>query len=288
MVDEIAPGATLRRVRRLGGGLATDTFAVDLDGSGIRRLVVKRFKLGDDRAPIEWDRLSFAQRVDAPVPEPVAVDADGRWFGAAAIVMTRLPGRADLAPVDVDTWLLELAGTMARVHETSTRGAGSAIRWLPHVEAWEPDTQLRSTPLSDRAVDAIERYLPRATWQSVLTHGDFHPGNILWSWRALSGVVDWNAARLGPRWYEVAYLRADAALLLGGDVADRFARSYSDIVAQPPVDLPLFDLICGLRARQWCGAWLGAYREQGLVATRRQFAARVTPFLQRALAELGV
>jgi hypothetical protein len=54
------------------------------------------------------------------------------------------------------------------------------------------------------------------------------------------------------------------------------------------VDLPVFDLMCGLAARRFgVLQWLGAFRHQGCTDSPRQFAARVPPFLRQALAELG-
>ena len=73
---------------------------------------------------------------------------------------------------------------------------------------------------------------------------------MIWTRGKLSGVVDWSGARIGSRWYEVAYCRADVALLLGVDAADRLTRHYVTISGHEPVDLALFDLICGLRARE--------------------------------------
>ncbi len=180
MVSAIAPTATLGRVRRLGGGLATATFAFDLQGAGNGRYVVKRYDADDETAPREWERLSFAQRVPVPVPEPVALDAEGSWFGTPALVMRRLPGRADVQPADVDAWLRELALALVTIHDTSLAGAEDALLKAPHAETWEPPAGLRTSALSDRVVGAIEQYLPRATWEPVLTHGDFHPGNVLW------------------------------------------------------------------------------------------------------------
>jgi aminoglycoside phosphotransferase (APT) family kinase protein len=287
MVSEIAPGSTLGRVRRLGGGLATETFAFDLQGAGNGGYVVKRYRADDETAPSEWERLVFAQRVRVPVPEPMALNAEGSWFGVPALVMKRLPGRAEIQPADVDTWLRELALALATIHETSLAGAQDALLKAPHAETWEPPAGLRTSALSNRVVAAIEQYLPRATWDPALTHGDFHPGNVLWRRQAISGVADWSMARAGPRWYELAYLRADVVLLLGVAGADRLTDLYVSVIGQDPVDLPVFDLICGLRARRWAALWLTAYREQGLTDTPRGFAARLTPYLRRALAALG-
>ena len=282
----IAPTARVRRVRRLGGGLATDTFAFDLVDATERPLVVKRYREGDEIAPLEWECLHFAQRVAVPRPEPVAYDADGDWFGLPAVVMTRLPGRAYVTPTDLDDWLRQLAGALAAVHDTDPSGAVGAILTDPDIEAPELLRPSRRSVLVERCLRAIDEHLPSATWPPVVTHGDLHPGNVIWTGNTLSGVVDWSGTVLGARWYEVAYCRADVALLLGVKAADRLTHHYVTITGRAPVDLALFDLICGLRARESASRWLDAYREQGRTDTPRQFAARVTPFLRQALANL--
>lgn len=284
MIAEVSPGATIRRVRRIGGGLATQTFAIDTTRGD---LVVKIYDPQDHRAPLEWERLKFAQRASVPVPAPVALDTGGRWFGTPALAMSRLPGRANVKPTDVDRWLRQIALALIGIHETDTSGADGPLLQPLGIAKWVPPSAKPSALLS-RSIDAVQRYLPSLDGHQLsLLHGDFHPGNLVWRRNTLSGVVDWSMARLGPRWYEVAYCRADIALLLGVPAAKRMARHYMDISGSTPIDLPVFDLMCGLAARQHGSRWLHAYRQQGRTDTPRQFAARVTPFLRQALAELG-
>lgn len=286
MISEIAPGAATQQVRPIGGGLAAATFAVDTSAGDF---VLKVYRPADDTPSLEWERLTFAQRAGVPVPEPVALDAEGRWFGSAALVMSRLPGRADVRPTDPDGWLRQLAHALAAVHETDTTGAsGPLLRpSLADRELQDTDVGIRSA-LVDRCVEAIRRHHPGPAKSAVLMHGDFHPGNIVWSRGRLTGVVDWSAARLGSRWFELAYCRADVALLRGMRGARRLATHYVEIAGAPPVDLPVYDLMCGLAARRLAVAqWLRSYRQQGCTDTARQFTARVTPFLRQALAELG-
>lgn len=275
-------------MRPIGGGLATATFAVDTTAGDF---VLKVFRLDRrEGALLEWERLAFAQRVDVPVPEPVALDADGRWFGSPALVMSRLPGRADVRPTDLDGWLRQIAQALVAVHETDTTGAYGPLlspgdwgnREVGNHGDWEPSA------LVDRSVEAIRRHRPSPDRSPVLMHGDFHPGNIVWSQGTLTGVVDWSGARLGSRWFDLAYCRADVALLFGMRGVRRLTDHYVDIAGGAPVDLPVFDLMCGLAARRFGAAqWLRAFRQQGCTDTPRQFAARVTPFLRQALAELG-
>lgn len=236
---------------------------------------------------MEWARLTFAQRVRAPVPEPLAFDADGDWFGSPALAMTRIAGGPHLSPPDLDDWLRQVASALAGIHTADTSGADGPLRRPLRLEEWTPPTGLRSSPLIDRAIAAIRRHPVSGSAPSVLLHGDFHPGNTVWSRGRLSGIVDWSAARLGPRTYDLAYCRADLALLFGQFAAERLAHHYTAITGADVPDLPALDLRCALHARRWGARWLGAYRQQGRTDTARQFAARLTPFVRRALAELG-
>ena len=288
MAADLAPGARVRRVRKLGGGLVSDVFAVDLADAPFERVVVKRVRPGDDYAnravELEWECLGFAEQIPVPAPSRVALDAEGRWFGSPALVMTQLPGRADVDPRDVDDWLRQLALVMATIHATDTDGAAGALLRPP--EVWERPT-FRAGPLVERSIAAIDEHLPRGGWLPVVIHGDFHPGQTLWQRGRLSGVVDWGDLLLGSRWYEVAYCRADVVLLYGMKGADRILDHYMAITGLEPVDLPAFDLMCGIHARQFGHLFLDAYREQGRTDSMRQFAARLSPFIRRALAELG-
>jgi aminoglycoside phosphotransferase (APT) family kinase protein len=286
MVAEVAPGASVGRVRRLRGGLENDVFAVDLAGAPFERVVVKRFRPDKDGAPVEWECLDFARRLSVPAPEPLAFDGEGRWFGGPAIAMTHLPGRADVDPRALDGWLRELALAMATIHATNVDGASGALLRASEVATWDP-ADFRAGPFVDRAIAAIDAHLPRRGWPSVLTHGDFHPGQTLWHRGRLSGIVDWGNLALGPRWYEVAYCRVDVLLLCGIKGADGLLEHYIAITGLEPVDLPAFDLLCAIHARQWGHQFLEAYREQGRTDNMRQFAARLTPFIRRAVAQLA-
>jgi aminoglycoside phosphotransferase (APT) family kinase protein len=293
MIGEIAPGAAIRNVGPIGGGLASDTFAVDTTAGDF---VVKVFRPHRRAEALpEWDRLTFAQRVSGvAVPEPVALDVHGRWFGAPALVMSRLPGRVDLTPTDLDGWLRQLAHALAAIHRTDATGAAGPLLGDPPLGHWgigdwqRLESEWAPTALVDRCVAAIRRHRLWVNDTPALVHGDFHPGNIVWRNGTLTGVVDWSAARIGSRSFEFAQCRAGVALLFGMPGVRRLTEHYVGIVGTTPVDLPVFDLMCGLVARSLGPTrWLASYRIQGCIDTPRQLAARMPPFLRQALAELG-
>jgi aminoglycoside phosphotransferase (APT) family kinase protein len=286
VIADSAPGASVRGVCRLGGGAVAETFAIDTTNGAV---VVKRYpRRRSDTVRFEWERLRFAQRVHAPVPRPLALDTEGRWFGVPALAMSRLAGHPEVRPRDVDGWLRQLASALVAIHETDTTGAGGPLLRPSAVETWRPPKLRQPSPLAERTVAAIQRHLPGLSWQPVLIHGDFHPGNTLWNRDRLTGIADWCESRLGPGSYDLANCRADVALLLDRAAADRLTHHYAAIAGAEPADLPVFDLVCGFDALRKGGTRiLGAYRQQGRTDSPQQFADRATDFLRHTLADLG-
>lgn len=135
--------------------------------------------------------------------------------------MTRLAGHPDVHPRDVDEWLRQLAHALVAIHATDATGASGPLLRPSAVESWRPSKPRRPNALADRTVAAIQRHLPGVSWKPVLLHGDFHPGNTLWQGGRFTGIADWCESRLGPGAYELAYCRADVAVLFDRAAADR-------------------------------------------------------------------
>jgi aminoglycoside phosphotransferase (APT) family kinase protein len=262
----------------------TDAYDVTLDRAP-RRVVVKLYRDGDDTAPLEWSRLAFALRATMPSPEPIVADLESVWFGRPAIVMSRLRGRPDLTPNDVDSWVRSLAQALAELHETPVDGAEGAVTRPPRFENWSAPAG-EHDPLTAAAVSAVTARLPLRTSGRVLTHGDFHPGNVLWQRRRISGVVDWSAARLDSRWYDVAYCRASACIHHGPDVADRVTAAYTSIVGGVSDELAMFDLMCVLSSRHYLADSLAADQEQGHVPNYQLSVAHLDAHVRRAMKRL--
>ena len=277
-------------VRRLGGGLGSATHLLRAGG---RRLVLKRYPPGSDTPALEWEGLTFAHAAELPAPEPVALDQDGAWFGSPALVMTAAPGRPDLTPVDRRRYVEEVASTMARIHATDTNEARGALLRPPSAERWtvpdEVPEGLLWRPLAGLMIEALVGGLERADGGgTVLHHGDLHPGNLLWHRGRLSAVVDWSSTRLGPRWWEVAYFRMEAAVLLDTRAADRLLRCYEAEIGTVSPDQPVWDLLCLYNGHRWGHLWLQGYQEQGrrdlTLATMRR---RLDRLARRTLAALA-
>ena len=281
-------GSRVVRARRLGGGIGSATSVVDVvDRAGrARAVVLKRYPPpAGDGVREEWERLVFAQTIDVPSPEPLALDAQGAWFGCPSIVMSRVPGRPSLSPPPPDAWIDSVARALAALDAVDVGRARGAL--ATRARPWKRPPSDGWGPLYQRAIEAVEHALPKRSRARVLCHEDFHPGNMLFERARLSGVVDWSSARVGPRSYDLAYCRTEVAMLFGGDEPDRLARAYASATGRAPSDLPLWDLVCALSARRWSHHWLKPYHEQGRRdLTLRHFRSRLRAFTARALAEV--
>jgi aminoglycoside phosphotransferase (APT) family kinase protein len=238
-------GASIAGVRRLRNSWAAAVHAVDVDDKrGERHEVVlrrwARTDLPPDRGVVENEAATLtllAGVANLPAPRLVAADPGADFADVPALVMTRLRGVGDLAPIDLDRFLDALVGALHAIHA------------VPHArdalfvyEPWGIDGDLAPPPWTTRPdvwtrAIAIARS-PVAAYEPVLCHRDFHPGNVLWHHGALSGVVDWSHACTGPAAADVAHCCANLSLLFGVDVADEFAHRYGCVD-----DLPWFEIV---------------------------------------------
>ena len=273
--------------RRLGGGIGSAASAVTIRTRSGKRIdvVLKRFsRAWHPDAAREWKRLTFAQRLDVPTPEPLALDGGG-WFGVPALVMARLPGRADVAPRDVDAWADEIARVQVAIHAAPKRGLPVVMQPRSNSDAWALPNDLPQTPDVERALEILSRRIKRAGARDlVIAHGDAHPGNLLWSRGRISGVTDWQHARLLPRAHEVAYMRADMSVLLGPRAADAFLAAYERRFGERVGDVGLWDIRQALGGVRWAWVWTHPYREQGAELTEPVAKRRAAAFLRRAIA----
>ena len=280
-------------MRRLGGGLGSATHLLTA-GDG-QRLVLKRYPAGRDLPALEWECLVFAHRHGLPAPAPLALDQDGDWFGTPSLAISVVPGRPDLAPNDAARYVDDVVDALVRIHTTPTGDASRALRRPHAADTWAPPEDgipdgLLGPALAGRVVAAITDHIARADrgGAPILNHGDFHPGNLLWRRGRRSGVVDWSHARLGPRWWELAYFRMELGVLTDRRHVARMLRRYEAATGLPSGDQPVWDLVCLYNGHRWGAYWLAGYREQGrrdlTLATMRR---RLDRLARRALADLG-
>jgi aminoglycoside phosphotransferase (APT) family kinase protein len=257
-----ALGEPVTLVGPLHGGVATSTHALETPS---RSLVMKRFRADDDTAPLEWERLHVASASTMRTPKPVAFDLDGKWFGLATVVMTRLPGEV-VYPPDVEL----LAGALAAIHATPLPQPIPAVLERPGLWAtWQPEI-----PYPDGLLDAIEELRRTApSLPTVFSHCDYHPGNVLIDGEAVS-VIDWSAARLAAPGFDVGLMRGDLTIIPGGDAPDRFAAAYQRITGTTIPELALWDALAAARILEHGAGWIDAWTNCGIEITVEEILDR--------------
>lgn len=221
---EAGAGSRIRRVRRLPGASSTAVHAVTLASGDVlvlRTYVWSGFLSDEPDAPRrEVDALRWAADAGLPVPEVVAADPVGAEAGVPAVLMTRIPGRAEGQPPSLD----RLAALAAEIHGVDA--APFPHDWFP----WCRETSTRP-PAGARDRRAWERAheLWRAgppDYRPSFIHRDFHPGNVLWQRGAPTGVVDWANACEGPPGLDIATCRWNLARWADSAAADAFVAAY--------------------------------------------------------------
>ncbi|PPJ25579.1 phosphotransferase family protein [Nocardia nova] len=178
-----------------------------------------------------------AQGVRAP--RIWAHDPSGELFGGPAVLLQRLPGRADAVEyleADLATGrarTLDLARALAELHAATPPDLGVEVSPVTRWRAQFEEARLEPWPTVSWLFDWLQRhYVPSG--QSVLVHGDFRPGNVLYSGDRITGILDWEMTHLGDPVEDIAW--AYRALWSPGRFVplDEFVAAY-EAAGGPPV-----------------------------------------------------
>ncbi len=107
------------------------------------------------------------------------------------------------------------------------------------------------------------RFPPTESGPPVLVHGDFWPGNMLWQGDRLVGVIDWEDAALGNRYYDLAIARFDSCFIFGREAMLELTQIYEQTVGLNAHLLAVWDLVAALRASHGISQWAVGFDELG-------------------------
>jgi aminoglycoside phosphotransferase (APT) family kinase protein len=212
--------------------------AVSLEGPGgaSARLVLKRWlrpgweEEDPDTSPArEAAVLAALGHTGVPVPEPIAVDADGQAVGAPALLMTHIDGRRpSLADEARPARIAAMAAALVRIHAVDSfvcDVVGPFRPYYEHERLRAPGATTR--PALWRGALALTAGEPPAALDACFLHRDFHPANTIWRASRLTAVVDWASAAVGPAEADLAHWRANLGSRHGIEAADRVLAAYT-------------------------------------------------------------
>jgi Ser/Thr protein kinase RdoA (MazF antagonist) len=256
-------------VRILAGGTHAATYLVETADPSTS-VVVHEFPAGDPAGTREAHVLTSLDGLSGLAPRLLACDTAGAWSDRPTVVISRIPGAANISPGDPVSWAEELGRVLARIHATPASRRAN----LECVFDRGGSAALLDGPAA-AAVTAGWATLTDAP--PVLVHHDYWSGNVLWSDERISGVVDWAGAVNGPAGFDVGWCRLDLYLLFDEHIADVFFRAYegatgatdaiADVTAGTAVidreTLTLWDLWAVARSHSTVEDWVGNYRDLG-------------------------
>ncbi len=293
--DALDPLATGVTARPLMGGIDTATYALRLERRGAtRELVVRVYRDWEGDAGAAVQRLHHVLATVAAVstlaPRPILADATGALIGEPLIVMSFLPGAPQPPTGQDDAWAEQLATAMADFHAVPLERLpkefprdGTPSKRLARILDRDPAVR---DPLWDKVASTLTAIAAHVEANPpVLIHSDFWFGNTVWQEGRLTGIIDWDGARIADPARDVASARNDLALLSGARVADVFLARY-EADRGPLRDLAFWDLLSSLPPIRWLPHWVEGYTELGLDLSLTEARARLESWIADALGRL--
>ncbi|HEY6410286.1 MAG TPA: phosphotransferase, partial [Ktedonobacteraceae bacterium] len=169
-------------------------------------------------------------------------------------------GKPEFAPSHVPDLILQLATQLFLIHQLDCSQLD--LSFLPQ-QATIYTEKLRARPAHmDESLDEGHiRDVLEAAWPfpqqntTVLLHGDYWPGNILWKDGQLVTIIDWEDAALGDPLADVANSRLEILWAFGIDAMHSFTQQYQSMTTIDFTNLTLWDLCAALRPASKLAEW---------------------------------
>ncbi|WP_416956817.1 phosphotransferase family protein [Nocardioides sp. T5] len=172
---------------------------------------------------------------DTPVPAPysIALDAAGTAAGAAAHLMSRLPG----TPLEGGEALGEqrlqtMVDLLVTLHDQRPAEPFRTFQSWAWEAKWVVPSWTRHPASWRRAFGVLAG--PAPAYEPTFLHRDFSHRNLLWSGDAITGVVDWVETSTGPAWLDAAHAASYLALAYGTGPALDLLRRYAAATGATP------------------------------------------------------
>lgn len=263
LVERLDPQSTLLRVWPLTGGVSAQVTAFQFARADrqpqtmlVRRHGVRDRQRNPQIAADEFKLLQFLQGAGIAAPAPTYLDQAGEFFATPCLVMEFIEGESDFAPTDLAAYFHQAATHLAAIHRIA--GAQQDLAFLPrHTKGFGK----RPATLDESLAEGEIRNALEALWPvpqvnpSVLLHGDFWPGNLLWQAGRLAAVIDWEDAAVGDPLADLGNTRLEMLWAFGRDAMTEFTHIYRSLNPIDLTNLPYWDLCAALHPAGRLGEW---------------------------------
>lgn len=256
-VDDItrvcaALGGTPAGWAPLSGGVSATIVRVDIDigdGTGTRAVIRqpgaaawKHTSRGT--AAREYALLAHLHAAGLAVPAPL-------WYDASAAhpfyVMEHVGGDGQL-PDDAPEQAARFLAQLHRLPIPVDVELGRLEDPAAEIGAYLP-------PGHDELRGAVEAGAITPAERHAIVHGDFWPGNIMWSDSTIAAVLDWEDTTVGDPLADVACARLEMRYDWGREAAERFSTTYAELCHTDTARLAVWDAYVAAAALHSMSDW---------------------------------
>lgn len=226
-----------------------------------KKLVIRQYSQGKlahslHPAEREFRLLQTLQAVGLSVPTPLHLDLSGTILPTPFLVNEYMEGEMLLAPMNLTSYLAQLAAQLAQIHQTKVDALsflGVSGRVCPEL-SWAQHGKGKPAWLDPQVWQTLIAAGPRVPQNTAaLLHGDFWPGNSLWEGERLVAVIDWEDAILGDPLLDLARGRSEIVWIFGPAAMHQFTDLYRALMPLDDTHLPYWDLCAALRLARLFG-----------------------------------
>ena len=267
IVQKIDSSSRLLRTWKLTGGVSAQVMALEIErvDGRTQKMIVRQHGEVDLRhnpqvAADEFKLLHLLHSRGLAVPTPYYLDQSNEIFSSPYVVIEYIEGKSEFELSHVPDLIPQLATQLFEIHQVDC--SPLELSFLPQ-QGQRYATMLRERPakVDDSLDEGHIRDALEAGWPfpqpnpSVLLHGDFWPGNILWKDGRLVAVIDWEDAALGDPLADLANSRLEILWAFGIDAMQQITHQYQSMTTLDFTTLPYWDLCAALRPAGKLSEW---------------------------------
>ena len=283
LVHRFEPEDRLLRTWPLTGGISAQVTALEiqrLDGQRVKMIVRRHgpadLKRNPQVAADEFRLLNILHSAGLAVPTPYQLDQSGEIFPTPYLVVAYVEGQTEFAPPDLADFIRQMAAQLTSIHALD--GAQASLSFLPRAEqVYAAKLSTRPARLDDSLGEGRIRAVLEPVWPpaqrnpSVLLHGDYWPGNLLWRDGRLVAILDWEDAQVGDPLADLAVTRLEMLWAFGAEPMQRFTEAYFSLTPVDVSHLPYWDLCAALRPAFKIAEWAGNPERERMMRERHHW-----------------
>ena len=227
-MEGLLPHVKYKSSRILEGGVSSEVFLIIVESNKGEEKIVLRTEGGppaENSIKTEYLLLEKLHQTKVPCAKPIHLDHSKEILDKDFMLMTYLEGTIEIPKIKNFGFLNKMVGILKNIHNVDTKILPTLpCRFDPTYDLFE---FLPNEKINKELKAILKGYDTSYSGKPVLLHGDFWPGNILWTRDEISGVLDWEYAAIGDPVSDLAVASLELKYDYGKRGVDRFLDLYS-------------------------------------------------------------